>query len=125
MGTFFRHYKLYQFVYVTHRELELSTKPNRFMPTIPVPLPMGEEHTVEERAQEELAHHFDRAQETKHTIDDLAADLFRDLAAHEAVVCDEDRKVIAAALERKCAHVLADFELQLERQDREFEQSIR
>lgn len=124
VNTFFRHYKLYQFVYVTHRQLELSTKPNRFQPPIPAPAGLSEQHTVEERAQEELAHHFDKVVATKHTVDDLTADLFKDLARTEANIAEEDRKVIALALERKCAQVLADFEQQLVKQDREFERNI-
>merc|ERR1719502_2029662 len=62
VNTFFRHFKLYQYVYVPHRQLRLRTKPDRTTgpPLIPPAHPVLEQHFVDEKAQEELAQHFEK-----------------------------------------------------------------
>jgi hypothetical protein len=120
VNTFFRHFKLYQYVYVPHRQLRLRTKPHRTLPLIPPAHPLLEQHLVDEKAQEELAQHFEKPQR----VEDLAAELFSELADRESRIGGEDQRVIAQALERRCAKVLADFDAKMSEQDRELERLI-
>lgn len=121
VNTFFRHYKLYQYVFVTHRSLNLRTRPHRFIPRIPPPHPMLEVHLVDEKAQEELKQHFEKPQR----VEDLAAELFQELADRETRIAGESQRVIALALERRCNKVLADFDQKMQEQDLEFERLLK
>jgi len=120
VNTFFRHFKLYQYVYVPHRQLRLRTRPERFLAPIPPSHPLAEQHLVDEKAQEELAHHFEKPQR----VEDLAKELFEDLADRETRISGEAQRVIALALERKCDKILADFEQKMLEQDQEFEKRL-
>jgi hypothetical protein len=120
VNTFFRHFKLYQYVYVPHSQLSLRTRPHRFVPRIPPAHPLEDEHLVDEKAQEELAHHFAKPQR----VEDLARELFEELADRENIVAGESQRVIALALERRCAKVLAAFEAKMTEQDNEFERRV-
>lgn len=120
VNTFFRHFKLYQYVYVPHRQLHLRSRAARFVSRIPPPHPLTEEHLVDEKAQEELAHHFAKPQR----VEDLAAELFEELADRETRISGEAQRVIALALERRSAKVLAAFEARMTEQDLEFERRL-
>jgi len=120
LNTFFRHFNLYQYVYVPHRDLTLRTRPNTFLGPTPSAHPFEEIHIVDEKAQEELAMHFEKPQR----VEDLAAELFGELADRETRISGEAQRVIAMALERRSAKVLADFEERVLQQNREFDRLI-
>jgi len=117
LNTFFRHFKLYQYVYVAHRELKLRTRPNRFVPSIPDTVHMQEKHLVQAKAQEELA----EINSKPRAMEDLCNELFSELAEREGQIAGDVQKVIAMALDQKAGQIIARFEQAMEEQDREFQ----
>lgn len=54
----------------------------------------------------------------------MAAELFQELADRETRISGEAQRVIALALERRSAKVLAAFEAKVTEQDAEFERLV-
>lgn len=121
LNTFFRHFNLYQYVYVPHRHLKLRTKTNTFLPPIPDAMTIAEYHITDPKAQEELAVHFEKPARAE----DLTKELFDELAQRESRIEGEAQRVIAMALERRCATKLAEFEAQVKLQDQKFDEAVK
>jgi hypothetical protein len=121
LNTFFRHFNLYQYVYVPHRHLKLRTKTNTFLAPIPNAYSVAENHISDPKAQEELAIHFEKPAR----VEDLTKELFDELAARESRIEGEAQRVIAMALERRCQKKLAEFEAVVKQQDRKFDSAVK
>jgi hypothetical protein len=121
LNTFFRHFNLYQYVYVPHRQLKLRGKTSTFLPPIPFAMSMADIHGADPKAQEELAVHFEKPARAE----DLTKELFDELAAREARIEGEAQRVIAMALERRCEKKLAEFDAIIKQQDQKFEAEVR
>merc|ERR1711869_181075 len=52
LNTFFRHFNLYQYVYVPHRQLKLRGKTSTFLPPIPFAIAMALERRCEKKLAE-------------------------------------------------------------------------
>jgi len=121
LNTFFRHFNLYQYVYVPHRHLKLRTKTNTFLPPIPDAATVEEYHITDPKAQEELAVHFEKPAR----VEDLTKELFDELAQRESRIEGEAQRVIAMALERRCQKKLAEFEAVVKQQDQKFDEMVK
>jgi hypothetical protein len=121
LNTFFRHFNLYQYVYVPHRHLKLRTRASTFLPPIPNSCSVADQHITDPKAQEELAVHFAKPAR----VEDLTKELFDELAQRESRIDGEAQRVIAMALERRCEKKLAEFEGIVREQDKKFDEAVK
>jgi len=111
-NTFFRHYKLWMYAYVTHRDVDLRVRADELVPPAPklAVLKDRKEYIVDPKMQPELKSMFDAAEA-------LNAEMFMQ---QEAMRYETKAEKVKSKLESKVATLMTDFKEELEKQDEQF-----
>lgn len=110
-NTFFRHYKLWMYVYVTHRNLELRVRPDTLIPTPVEPVAaLKPQDEVDPREQPELRSVFEPAEAMTEEM----------LKAMQDQVPESKADRVKRMLEGRIGDLMKDFEERLKEQDEEF-----
>mmetsp|Transcript_71373 Transcript_71373/g.187127 ORF Transcript_71373/g.187127 Transcript_71373/m.187127 type:complete len:277 (-) Transcript_71373:67-897(-) len=118
-NTFFRHYRLYMYAFMTHCDLSFSVENPGVAPPSVRPLPLVAESEVDPRAQPELEHRF------REQLAAEAAEAELRRRQEQQAIEEEDR---AARIKRKIdegvARLMDGFEKSLEEQDTRFQSQL-
>lgn len=121
LNTFFRHYKLYAYVCVPHRELELSAKPWAVSENIPWNAELrGEDEILDPRTLPELAYVFKDEQEQRAKA--MADAMFDELDRNQAL--GQQAQEVKTILDQKVAALVESYEQKLQEQDERFQAMI-
>jgi len=120
LNTFFRHYKLYAYVYVPHRELEFLGKTSQVSESIPWNFELREEDLMQDpRELPELAYVFKDEQEKRARA--MADDMFAEL---DRQGLGQQGQEVRTIVDRKVGALMATYEQKLAEQDQKFEAMI-
>jgi len=114
-NTFFRHYRLYMYAFMSHCDLSVSVETPGVAPPALRPLPLAMEHEVDPRAQPELEHRFCEALAAERAEDEL-----RRRQEQQALEEEERAAKIKRRIDEGVQKLMDKFEKNLEEQDGRF-----
>merc|ERR1719262_1894387 len=106
-NTFFRHYKLWMYAYVTHRDVELRVRADDLVPPAPKFASLKGSAIVDPKEQPELRSMFEHAEA-------LNAEMS---AQQQAVNYETKAEKVKRILENRISDLMTNFETQLKEQD--------
>merc|ERR1712118_66010 len=109
-NTFFRHYKLWMYAYVTHRDVELRVRADDLIPPPPPLAGLKGSAVVDPKDQPELRAMFEHAEA-------LNQEMFMQ---QEALNYETKAERVKRILENRISDLIANFETQLKEQDKRF-----
>lgn len=109
-NTYFRHYKLWMYVYVTHRNIELCVRSDELVPPPELPARLLPQDEVDPREQPELRSVFEPAEA-------MTEEMYKQM---EDQVPESKTDRVKRMLEERIGALMKDFEEKLKEQDERF-----
>merc|ERR1712224_192002 len=109
-NTFFRHYKLWMYAYVTHRDVELRVKMDDLVPPAPKLTTLRGSAIVDPQEQPELRSMFERAEALNQAM----------FLQQEALNTETKAERVKRMLESRIGDLMKQFDEQLKEQDERF-----
>eukprot|EP00746_Dinoflagellata_sp_MGD_P128310 gnl/MRDRNA2_/MRDRNA2_62699_c0_seq1.p1 gnl/MRDRNA2_/MRDRNA2_62699_c0~~gnl/MRDRNA2_/MRDRNA2_62699_c0_seq1.p1 ORF type:complete len:256 (-),score=57.92 gnl/MRDRNA2_/MRDRNA2_62699_c0_seq1:49-816(-) len=109
-NTFFRHYKLWKYAYVTHRDVELRVRADDLVPPAPQTRGLKGSNIVDPKEQPELRSMFEHAEALNQEM----------LLQQEALNTETKAERVKRLLESRIGDLMKNFDEQLKEQDERF-----